>query len=351
MFSGWIKRKLGLLTPPIIMPYRGYGTKHHVYILGHVLNDRLFYEVKRSDRKLKNLRAMLSRYFSIALPGIEVMIKFEHREIMTTTNKNGLFQAKITFDKTLGKKGWLPVHYVARDPDSREVIASATHEAYIHHDLADYAIISDIDDTILVSHATNFFRKMRLMLTKNALTRLPFAGVAEFYQALIKGTSEHYQNPVFYVSSSEWNLYDYLEDFCTAQDIPKGPFLLQELKSGFHDLFQSGGGTHSHKEDKIQHLFSVYPDVQFILIGDSGQRDAVLYRNIANAYPHRVKAIYIRDVHKKKKRKKVLRIADGFTNTAIDMLLVQDTGEAAYHALQHQWISHSDYEKIIKTIQ
>src|SRR5690606_25786914 len=105
-------------------------------------------------------------------------------------------------------------------------------------------IISDIDDTILISHSTSLIKKLRLMLLKNASTRLPFEGVAAFYRALHRGINSNCLNPLFYVSSSEWNLYDLLIDFCNHQHIPKGTFMLHDLKVGILKLFKSGRGKH-----------------------------------------------------------------------------------------------------------
>jgi phosphatidate phosphatase APP1 len=92
-----------------------------------------------------------------------------------------------------------------------------------------FGVISDVDDTILVSGVTNLLRMARLAFLNNARTRLPFAGVAAFYRALQSGPESTLFNPVFYVSSSPWNLYDLLVDFCAVQGIPKGPFMLRDV--------------------------------------------------------------------------------------------------------------------------
>ena len=68
----------------------------------------------------------------------------------------------------------------------------------------------------------------KLTLLHNAHTRLPFEGVAGFYQALQRGRDGEAYNPVFYVSNSPWNLYDLLEDFLDVHGIPRGPLLLRD---------------------------------------------------------------------------------------------------------------------------
>ena len=55
--------------------------------------------------------------------------------------------------------------------------------------------------------------------------RLPFPGVAAFLRALYAGAGGGERNPLFYVSSSPWNIYDLLSEFFSLNDIPIGPVL------------------------------------------------------------------------------------------------------------------------------
>src|SRR5690606_38566502 len=84
--------------------------------------------------------------------------------------------------------------------------------------------------TVLRTDATSFIKMMKQTFTRNATTRLPFEGVAAFYRALHMGSKiDQYKNPLYFVSSSPWNLYDMLEEFWTLNEIPAGPFLLRDL--------------------------------------------------------------------------------------------------------------------------
>lgn len=174
------------------------------------------------------------------------------------------------------------------------------------------------------------------MLLKNARTRMPFEGVAGFYRALYQGR-EGIKNPIFYVSSSEWNLYDLLIDFCVYQGIPKGPFLLRRLATRFYHIGR-GSGSHDHKIEKIRHIIQVFKGLKFILIGDSGQQDPEIYSRIAHEAPECIAAIYIRDVHPSR-HKAVLSLAHDLQKLHIEMVMVKDTMEAARHALQMGFIS------------
>lgn len=176
---------------------------------------------------------------------------------------------------------------------------------------------------------------------------MPFDGVASFYRALQKGKTGHHHNPFFYVSSSEWNLYDLLVDFCDHHDLPKGPFLLRDTQIKLSKVWKSGSGDHSHKLEKIQHILRLHEEKEFILIGDSGQQDAEIYCQIARENPELIKTIYIRDV-RPSRHKDVLRIAENLAQAGVEMLLVQDTEKAALHALKKGYITPECIEDILR---
>src|SRR5690606_675232 len=159
---------------------------------------------------------------------------------------------------------------------------------------AEYGIISDIDDTIIRTGATSLLAMGKTVLLSNAKTRLPYAGVTEFYKALQLGRNGKQNNPFFYVSSSPWNLYDLLVDFMDHNEIPAGPLLLRDfgLQS---DSFISGDYL-DHKFKEISQVMDTYPHLQFVLVGDSGEQDPSIYFEVVKQYPGRILAIYIRDM-------------------------------------------------------
>lgn len=337
-----MKKSLGLLTPPVILAYRGFGTKDRVILNGHVLDDRKLYEANTGDRRRRNFKAMISRYMANAIPDIRVQVRFNGQEAVVETDDSGYFEVVMDMDEPFSRAGWHQAEYAVLDKivEEQEPLTT-TKDVYILDQSSEYGVISDVDDTILVSHATQALRKLRLILTKNAKTRLPFAGVASFYQVL---TGETSRNPIFYVSSSEWNLYDFLEDFCETQGIPKGPFLLQELKTNLWRLMKSGGGTHRHKIEKIRRILELFP-IDFVLIGDSGQRDAYLYAEIIKEYPGRIRSAYIRDVSKNERDEEIMQVADRISH--VEMVLVKDTAHAAEHAYRTGLISEQEMQKVI----
>lgn len=207
-------------------------------------------------------------------------------------------------------------------------------------------MISDIDDTVIQTEATSLLTMARIVFLSNAHSRLPFKGVSAFYRALQQGQHEQGYNPIFYVSSSPWNLYDLLIDFFTIQQIPLGPLFLQEYGLTTEQLFIAS--HEKHKLAQIETLLTTYPDLPFILIGDSGQKDPEIYREVVRRHPGRIQAIYIRDVMLEKREREVQMIAKEVGQTGVDMLLVGDTFTAALHAAEQGFITSNSLLDILE---
>jgi phosphatidate phosphatase APP1 len=177
----------------------------------------------------------------------------------------------------------------------------------------------------------------RMVFLGNARTRLPFPGVAAFYQALRRGASEQEDNPIFYVSSSAWNIYDLLSDFLEHNGIPLGPLLLADY--GLDNTSFPFTNHDTHKLTQIRQVLEMYPQMPFILIGDSGQRDHAIYQQINYDYPSRILAIYLRDVQwltldSSKENAKIETLPNG-----VEIVLAPNTAAAASHAAEHGLIS------------
>lgn len=346
-----IKHRLGWLGVPSIMPFRGFGSHQsgQAYITGMLSEDKGLEKPEEENSPWQNLLATLKRYSGDQIPDARVEVNFEGSTEMLLTEKTGLFKASFKFQSIMDEQAskWLNYEVVLRDDLTGEnENFSASGEILIPGQDAAFGVISDIDDTILVSHSTMILRKLRLLLTRNSRTRKPFPGVEEFYRALQKGINGKSNNPFFYISSSEWNLYDLIEDFAAYNNFPKGVFLLREFNSGLFNLWKQGGRNHEHKFEKINHVFKTYPNMSFVLVGDNGQHDPEIYSRIAHLFPGRVKAIYIRTI-RKQKDERMLKIMADLEKIDVQIVFTPDTINAAQHAQSNQLIAGEEVEKII----
>ncbi len=335
----YLKQKLGWLDVPRIVPYRGYGNETDVFIKGMVIEDKGLSKPKDKHRFWHNVLATIKRFSSDEIPGVKVKAELLGKISIMETDDLGYFDFHFHFDNKsdalLGKE-WHPVHLELLDEiveDQPSVYA--TGEVRIVPKDQKRIIVSDIDDTVMVSHATQTLRKLRLMLFKNAISRNHFSHVDLFYHALAEGKEKQENNPFFYVSSSEWNLYDLLEDFFTINKIPKGVFLLRTLTYSIYKFWKSGGGSHEHKYEKVKSLMELYPNPKFILIGDSGQHDPDIYSRLATDFPGRVEAIYIRKIRSRSFLEKQENLHKKLAKVNTAYLEVKETHEAAHHATKN----------------
>lgn len=340
-----VKKRFGWLGMPKIVPYIGFGSTQRVIITGAVIED---YGLSKPDEKQslwKNILNMLKRYIADEIAGVQVKVEFKGLVKVVTTDLKGAFRCEFTDFESSGT--WESVYFTLLEMIMEEQeLETATGEVMIINYRPQFAVISDIDDTLLISHSTKALTKIGLMLFKNAYTRMPFPGVAEFYQALQKGNEAPGFNPFFYISSSEYNLYDLLYDFFTYRQIPLGPLLLRDMKADLMSLLKSGGGKHNHKLDKIKFVMNTYPDIDFILIGDSGQKDPEIYLEVINEFPGRIKTVYIRNVSRKKKTERIKMISETALGFKVKFLLVNDSAEAARHASEQGYILTSSLNRI-----
>ena len=326
------KKRLGSYKLLQIVAYRSYGTASALYIKGRVLQDKKIAAPTDKDTVLSNLLNMYKRFESDEVPGAVVQASVGEETFNVTTDEEGYFVLKFATKQPIEEATlWHSIPLQIMDapiPYEKEITAQA--EMMIPPPDAEYGIISDIDDTIIRTGATDWLAMSRTTFLHNAKTRLPFAGVAEFYRSLQLGRNGKRNNPFFYVSSSPWNLYDLLIDFLDLNDIPEGPLLLRDF--GLNETPEDGGGHMGHKLKEIEQILQAYPHLNFVLVGDSGQEDPAIYREVVTKFPGRILAIYIRDVQLADREKIAVEISLSMQEHKVEMIIVDNTVEAATHA-------------------
>jgi len=321
------KQRLGLLDPFEILPYRGHGTARELFLKGRVLEERGITLSGQHDTPWVNLRNMARRFASDEVPRARVRATFGDVRQETVADEEGFFEVSVGLPQPLtGPTRWHPVELELLHPLSPGGDRVRSTGQVLVPTGADFGVISDIDDTVVRSSATNVLKMAWIVLLNNAHTRLPFEGVNAFYEALRRGAQGRAHNPIFYVSSSPWNIYDVLEDFLNVHGVPPGPLFLK-------DWSPSVLGKHrTHKLGIIRTLLRTYPDLPFVLIGDSGEEDPEIYLQIVREHPGRISAIYIRDVTTAARDAEVHAIARKSRALGTEMSLVADTTDAAEHA-------------------
>ena len=275
--------------PASVQPFMGYVDASGLQLTGRVLaNPAMETGPLERDRWWRNLLDTYRRFASREVGGAEVRLQLNEKVVQLRTDQEGYYRMRSqAFSPTDDYLQSIPLRV-----SHRGRTLSADHPFIAPAEVVGggVAMISDIDDTILHTTSMRLLTAARLTFLHSARTRKPLDGVAALYRAF----HDNGTRPIFYVSSSPWNLHDLLVDFLHLNDIPPGPMLLRDWGVDEDKLIASEG--HGHKADKIQSLLDGYPDWQFVLVGDSGQEDGDIYSGIARDNPDRILAIYIRDV-------------------------------------------------------
>jgi phosphatidate phosphatase APP1 len=312
----------------IIKVYQGYGHTHDLIIYGHVLQRAPARRFRYSDNILVNIIQLMRLFFVKPFPHTRLKLQWGSQQFFTTADEEGFFKFEWVSDFEL-TAGWHTVTVKGID-DTGVVIGSGTGRMYIPHS-TQYVFVSDIDDTVMVSHSATTFRRLWELLFRNPRTRRKFQHLSEYYQALAHAqTDDDTPNPFFYVSSSEWNLYDYLAEFFSHNHLPEGIFLLSELKT-IWELFRSGQTKHAGKQVRIERLLNVFPKEQFILLGDNSQQDPHIYTSIAQKFPQRIFAIYIRNV-RPEKTAETQNLLQAVQPQGVHTFLFEHSAEAKAHS-------------------
>ncbi len=322
--------------------YRGYANDREVVVQGHVFRKYPSSKNLYDRQGFRYIKSVLQLFTVKTVANAKVVFCFNGVEIETRTLFDGYFRFALPLEQSL-ESGWHRFSVRLVDQIDGEAVDLTKSDDLLVPSQGGYTIISDIDDTFLVSYSGKVLKKLFVMLTRNVEARKPFEDVVKHYQLLSlagrKGNSEA-KNTFFYVSSSEWNLYDYIDRFIVRHDLPKAVLKLKKIKTSLLDFLGTGGGSHQHKQIKIEHIVTFYPRNTFILLGDDSQRDPFIYENIVKIYPRNIRAIYIRQTTQAQKPK-VKAVLDNIVSLGVSVCYFEHSREAIAHSAREGIISEA----------
>jgi phosphatidate phosphatase APP1 len=273
--------------------YDGYGHTHSLHLYGNVYTGRAARERKYTENIFYNIYRLISLFLVKPVAGAQLRLHWYGSVVEAQTEKDGFFKFDWVSEVHL-PAGWHEQKLQLIDADGK-VLREEPAKLFVPH-ITQYAFVSDIDDTVMVSHSATKFRRLKVLLTRHPHNRRVFEGTRKFYELLANASTDpDVPNPFFYVSSSEWNLYYDLKSFFNYNQLPRGIFLLSQMKQWFQ-LFNTGQTKHTGKIARIYRILEAFPNQQYILIGDNSQADPHIYASIADRFPERIYAIFIRNI-------------------------------------------------------
>jgi phosphatidate phosphatase APP1 len=273
-----------------MLAYAGHRNATRLRLKGRIV--RYEKPLDAGQGMLTRLRAMMAIYNSKELPGITVRFEGYGQCHEALTDEEGYFHFDLPIEVPLPEATeW---EQATLSTPGREAQQPLIHVPVMapgaNHN---WGIISDIDDTIIETGATNLFKNWKRVLVEQPGDRLAVPGASTLYKMIAR---DHVApaRPFFYVSSSPWNLYGFITEFMQLNGIPHGPMFLKDYGVDSEKLVHSGHDE--HKLAAIEAILAFYPDFRFILIGDNGQRDVTIYAKAVEDFGAQVAAVFIRDV-------------------------------------------------------
>jgi phosphatidate phosphatase APP1 len=276
---------------------------------------------RRSRRAV--LGAALSRFLTVEVAAAAVTVRTPGAAVTTRSDRDGYLDIVVE-DPGL-PPGW---HDVELTP--AEGAAVHTPVLVVSPDVR-LGLVSDVDDTILETGLTRGLAFLKITLLTEVTERAPLPGAATLYRALVCREGEA-GLPVFYLSTSPWNLHETLVEFIALRGFPLGPLLLTDWGPGGGNLFRIG--AREHKLGLIRRILAEHPDMALLLVGDTGQLDPEIYATAARENPGRIRAIYVRrtGAHDARRLAAVEALAAEVSATGVPMMAVDDSVQIAEHA-------------------
>jgi phosphatidate phosphatase APP1 len=334
------RRTLGRDQCVRLVPYRGWVTRDKAVVLGRALLSDVALE-ERLLRGPRLLRVAYERFGTLETEPVQVQVAW-HEQTQAVQSDLGGF-----IDLSFPLPGPAPVGMTRAELAVADASGarSASADVFGLHPAAAFGVISDIDDTVLETELTNPWKRALQLVYSQERMRLPFDGIAALYQAL---SQPH--NPIYYVSNAPWNLYSHVVELLDQHDIPKGPLLLRDSRIGERVVFdEDSGRVIVHKQRALRRIVEDHPQLSFVLLGDSSRRDPLRYVEIAECFPGRVAAIYIRRVHGVLARRGSLeQLKERAARAGVELLVADDTVSIAEHAKSRGFVPAAEVGRVLE---
>ncbi|MUK01944.1 DUF2183 domain-containing protein [Vibrio cholerae] len=268
-----------------VIPYTGYGTTSWLRVLARVVRSDPRDTGSEADAgPLKPLQEGMRgwRNFTsapVAHAVVHVTVGDTVHDVRA--DRGGVVDARIpvTLDS-----GWHDI--TLQSGESRAVEAPVRIVA----DGADFGVVSDIDDTVMVTALPRPFLAAWNTFVLDEHARTPTPGMAVLYERIVRTLPSA---PVLYLSTGAWNVAPTLSRFLSRNLYPAGPKLLTDWGPTRDRWFRSG---QEHKRTSLERLAEEFPNVKWLLVGDDGQHDEAIYSEFAQRHPENVRAIAIRQL-------------------------------------------------------
>ena len=259
---------------------------------------------KKKISRLDHLLMLIKSYRTKPLKNSEIVINIEDKNFPVITNNNGMFELEL--DNSYKNEPEISIWF-----QNNKLESTQEYPMFFKYKNTKIDVISDIDDTILISHTASAIKRIGVLSLVPSYKRKTILLTQKLLE-LINNTPTN----VYYVSKSESNLFAILNSFIKKNKLPKGVLLLTPYLN-FKQLLKGKKGK-DFKLNTINFIIKNSLDKKFILFGDDTQKDMEVYATVVKSFPDKIERIYIRQTRKQLSKQKATllnNLKDTFSKT------------------------------------
>lgn len=286
---------------PTLLSFHALSNGREVLIVGQLARVRSSDLSFKSFGRRRTFRTLLSLYRDRGINDETITLQFESFEVNAKTDASGSFYCR----HVTGNESDQLAGVVLRSSGEKTVIMNGHYSSGIRRVIGATIVVTDIDDTVLHSYVTNRMRQLRTLMFTPMERRKAVVHMKEFIQDYAaKGAT------TIYLSNSEQNLHPLIYSFLMHHSFPPGPLFLRQLRR-LRDVFRYRRlpGMEVHKTKMLDELLPMFPDKEFVLLGDNTQHDLTIYLAAAEKHPRAIRYILIRKVIERPADNEILNTA------------------------------------------
>ena len=268
-------RSRGLVAT--VVPFTGYGSTTWVRVLCRIQLGR---PGAAQRTPLVGRRGWRS-FTGIQVAHAEVTLRAGRATRVVRADRGGVVDARVEVKLS---PGW---HDISITVDDEEPMVAPV---FIVDPTVHFGLVSDIDDTVMVTALPRPFLAAWNTFVLNEHARRPVPGMSVLYERVIR---THPGAPVIYLSTGAWNVAPTLTRFLERNLYPQGALLLTDWGPTHERWFRSG---REHKQTSLTRLAADFPEMKWLLVGDDGQHDESLYGEFVTEHPQSVAGVAIRQL-------------------------------------------------------
>lgn len=258
------------------VPFPGYGGTGWVRVVGRVLIVPRTPGTARGERAgVRGWRSFVS--IPVGFGSVQVDVGGRVHDVVA--DRGGVIDTVIEADL---EPGWQTFTMSVEGQEPLEA------RAFIVADTVRFGVVSDVDDTVMVTALPRPFVAAWNSFVLDEHARTPVPGMAVLLEQIMR---THPGAPMIYLSTGAWNVAPTLRRFLDRNLFPTGSMLLTDWGPTHDRWFRSG---REHKLRNLGRLAEEFPNVRWLLIGDDGQHDEAIYSQFQKEHPDQVEAVAIR---------------------------------------------------------